>query len=149
MTKATCRRFGAYGLEQLRVCCHYGGTVAASTRHGSRNSWELTSWSMSRRQREHTGYGVSVFETSISTPSGTPPSTKPHPPILPKPFQQLRSKYSNLWAYRSHSHSNPHSSYKISARSPFCMLQFTVISCFDYCSVLLIHLSPLFLSFSK
>lgn len=52
-------------------------------------------------EREGRGPGAGLgmawnFETSKSTPSGTPPSTRPQHSILPKQFYYLRTKYSKI-----------------------------------------------------
>jgi hypothetical protein len=58
-----------------------------------------------RRQRGHTGNGISILK--LQNPTVTLPPTRPYFLILPKQFHQLRPKHSNIWAY-GHSHPNHH-----------------------------------------
>lgn len=44
----------------------------------------------------------------MALPQWPPPTTKPHPLILPKHFPWLGINYSNIWAYGCYSHLNHH-----------------------------------------
>ena len=67
---------------------------------------KLTSQSISRQQREHTGDGTSLLKPQSSPSSLILPPSRPHLLILPKQFHQVGNTYPNIQAYGSHSHSN-------------------------------------------
>lgn len=60
-----------------------------------RNNWELTSWSTSRGQREHSVNGQRLLKLQ-SPPGDTPPATRPQL-FLPRWFPN-ENKHWNLWA---------------------------------------------------
>lgn len=63
----------------------------AEQRLGSRNRWELTSWSTSMKQRERVTEDAMDLLKLQSLPllTDTPPSTRPHLLILCKQFHQM------------------------------------------------------------
>lgn len=81
----------------------FWGCLMAQQRHGGKNTWQLTSWSSSRRQRELAKNGW-AFETSKSLPpSDIPLPIIPQFLVLPRQFHHLGTKYSNRCLWRSFS----------------------------------------------
>lgn len=64
-------------------------------RHGSRNSYELTSCSTGRRQRKLTQNGIESFESLKPAPSEILPPAKAQMLVLPNSYQP-ETKYSNI-----------------------------------------------------
>jgi hypothetical protein len=92
MTRATYKRKHLVGFREL-------GSMVAEQRHGSRNSWETTSWSISRGKRKSTSKRAGAFGTPNPTPwhissnKATPPN--PSQTVLPTADQVC--KHMSLW----------------------------------------------------
>lgn len=85
----------------------FWGCMMAEQRHGGMNTWELTSWSSSRRQRALTKNGW-AFEMSKPIPSDIPLPMIPWFLVLPKQFHQSGPSIQTRTS-GGHSHSNKHS----------------------------------------
>lgn len=90
MAKATYEKEGIwFGTSSSRE----SESMIAEQRHDGWKSWELTPWSLSRKQRELTGNDVKSLNLKAH-PTAIPPSTRLHLVILPKQFRQVGTRYS-------------------------------------------------------
>lgn len=135
MTKTTNRRNRFSGTCSFKRCVydHNGRKQSSKGAQCYNSSWGCLYWYACGRQREITWNGIGFWKLKALS------SNKGYLLILPKLFNQLGTKHSNIWTYGGHSHLN-HSylNYEFFHITDDVLI-YLVLECFHHSIIIFLH----------